>query len=332
MTGSKRVVVLASNSFSGAHLVDLLVAEGYEVAGISRSPEYPDCMLAYKRRRGAPFTFHRLDINRDLAAILDLVDALKAAYVVNFAAQGEVGSSFTHPMDHMRTNALGMAALAEGLRQRPFIERYVHISTPEVYGACLDPVPESTTYRPSSPYAASKASADLFNFVLHRTYGFPVVTIRATNVYGPHQQLYRIIPRAIIYARLGRKLPLQGGGLARKSYIHIGDVSRGELAAMLKGRPGEIYHLSPDGEAIAIRDLVQAVCDAVGVAFDDLVEIVPDRPGQDAVYLIDSTKARQELGWRPEIGFAAGIREMVEWIDREWETIKTLPSSYEHKP
>ena len=329
----KRVAVIGSNCFSGAHFVDLLLETGgYEVTGISRSPEYPDCMLAYKRHQDPPFAFHRLDINSELDQIIALLEAQRPAYVVNFAAQGEVRSSFEHPVHHLRTNTLGTAALCQALCELGFLERYLHISTPEVYGSTSGAIAENDCYDPSSPYAASKAAADLYNRVLYKTYGFPVVTLRSTNVYGPHQQLYRIIPRMAIYLKSGRRLTLDGGGKARKSYIHIRDISEGSLQAMESGEPGETYHLSPDGDGITIREVVETVCETMGAVFEDNVEVGPERPGQDAAYVIDSSKARRAFDWRPRIGFAEGVRQTVDWIERDWAQISGLPLAYEHRP
>jgi dTDP-glucose 4,6-dehydratase len=184
---------------------------------------------------------------------------------------------------------------------------------------------------PSTPYAASKAAGDLFVFTLVKQYGFPMVMIRSTNVYGKYQQLYRIIPRTAIYLKLGKKVPLQGGGKAIKSYIHIKDVCEGILAALRKGRDGEIYHFSPD-DSISIHDLVKKVCESMGYDFARSVEPVGERVGQDSRYVIDSSKARKELGWAPKISFEEGIREVVEWVQDNYELIIKEPLDYVHIP
>ena len=158
-----------------------------------------------------------------------------------------------------------------------------------------------------------------------------MVMIRSTNVYGAHQQLFKIIPRSAIYIKLGRTIELHGGGNAVKSYIHIRDVSRGELAAMEKGRNGEIYHLSPD-QGIAVRDVVKIMCGKAGVDFTKATKTVEERLGQDAAYVIDSSKAREELGWRPRVSFDEGISGVVDWVNENWEEIRKEPLEYVHKP
>jgi dTDP-glucose 4,6-dehydratase len=192
-------------------------------------------------------------------------------------------------------------------------------------------VTETTPDNPTTPYAASKAAADMLISTYQRQYGFPAITIRATNVYGAHQQLFKIMPRAVIYIKSGRKIQLHGGGVAVKSYIHIRDVSRGELAALFQGRVGERYHLSPD-EGVSVRQVVETISQRMGVRFEDCVDIVDERPGQDAAYVINSDKARTELGWLPTISLEAGLSDVVEWIEQNWDIIREQELEYVHKP
>ena len=173
---------------------------------------------------------------------------------------------------------MAIAALSNHLKDKTWLERYVHISSPEVYGTCEGTVKEDAPMNPSTPYAASKAAGDFMLFTLVKNYNFPLVTIRATNVYGAHQQLFKIIPRSVIYLKLGKIIELHGGGAAIKSYIHIRDVSRGELAAMERGANGEIYHLSPDG-GIAVRDAVSTICELIGKDFERCTRTVEERLG-----------------------------------------------------
>jgi dTDP-glucose 4,6-dehydratase len=158
-----------------------------------------------------------------------------------------------------------------------------------------------------------------------------LLTVRATNVYGARQQLFKIIPRSAIYLKLGNRIPLHGGGVAVKSYIHVRDVSRGELAILQRGEPGAIYHLSPDA-GISVREVVQAIAQRMGKPLAEAVTVVDERPGQDAAYVIDSTRARTELGWNPQIQFASGIDEVIRWVDEYWEEIQDQPLVYQHRP
>ena len=327
------VAVIGSNSFSGQDFVDLLLAERrVRVVGVSRSPEKSRLFLSYKDRGDlARFAFHRMDLNRDHEALLALLDQEKPAYVVNFASQSEVAPSWEHPEQWFETNAVAIARLGNFLKDKEWLRRYVHISTPEVYGTCDHPVAEDEPFQPSTPYAASRAAGELMLQTLVKSFEFPLVVIRSSNVYGAHQQLWKIVPRTAIYVRQGRKLQLHGGGRQVRSFIHIRDVSRGELAAMEHGRNGEAYNLAPE-RGLELRDVVAMVCERAGGDFATTVEAAGTRTGHDAVYELDASKACSELGWEPKVRLEDGVSEAVEWIEREWDAIVREPLEYVHKP
>lgn len=327
------VVVLGANSFSGQDFVDLLLDDPqYNVIGVSRSPERSSLFLKYLRRPDlSRYRYLALDLNRHLADLLDLLDTERPAIIVNFAAQSEVAPSWDHPADYFQTNCVALAGLVNQLRHRDYLKRFVQISSPEVYGTCLGQVLESAPVNPSTPYAASKAAADSLLAAYRRQFQFPVVTVRATNVYGAGQQLFKIIPRAAIYMSLGKVIELHGGGRAVKSYIQIRDVSRGERDVMERGRIGQIYHLSPD-QGISVRDLVTRMCRMMNIDFETATRTVDERPGQDAAYVIDSTLARTELSWRPTIDLEAGLNEVVDWVRNNLDAIRQLPLTYQHSP
>lgn len=329
-TSRPRALVIGSNSFSGSDFIDLLLETGrYDVVGVSRSPEKDAVFLPYRRHSNPPFTFHQVDCNTAGQKLLDLCDTLQPAYIVNFAAQSEVGPSWVTPWEWFQTNAVAVTRLVHALKDRAWLQRYVQISSPEVYGTCSGTVREDAPYHPSTPYAASKAAGDMSLATFAAHWQFPLVTIRATNVYGAHQQLHKIIPRSLLAIKQGRPIALHGGGHAVKSYIHIRDVSRGELAAMEQGEPGLIYHLSPD-RGIAVRDLVQRICAMMGVAFAKAVTATEERLGQDAAYIIDSTRAREAFGWRPQITLEDGLAGVRRWIEAHWQVLQHAPQDYVH--
>jgi dTDP-glucose 4,6-dehydratase len=329
----KTVVVIGSNSFSGSDFVELLLEEtSYRVVGISRSAEKSSLFLSYRKRQDlSRFAFRQMDLNHDTDRLQALLAELRPAYLVNFAAQSEVAPSWEHPEQWFQTNAVAIASLGNFLKDQKWLERYVHISSPEVYGTCEGTVNEQAPLNPSTPYAASKAAGDLMLFTLVKNFSFPLVMIRATNVYGAHQQLFKIIPRSAIYLKLKKQIELHGGGQAVKSYIHIRDVSRGELAAMERGNGGGIYHLSPD-HGVKVREVVGMLCNRLGVDFDKATKTVEERLGQDRAYVIDSSKARAELGWRPAVSLQSGLAGVVDWVEREWPRIQSEPLAYMHKP
>ena len=237
--------IIGSNSFSGAQFVDYLLTTNHSVTATSRSEQPHAVFLPYSNNPNlSNFTFHQLDLNHDLQTIMKLINDLKPSYVVNFAAQSMVAQSWENPDHWYTTNTVSTIKFHDELRTCSFIKKYVHISTPEVYGNCEGLVKENTHYEPSTPYAISRAAADMSLMSFYKTYDFPVVFTRAANVYGPGQQLYRIIPRTILYFLIGRKLQLHGGGESVRSFIHINDVSEGTYNAAINGKPGSIFHLS----------------------------------------------------------------------------------------
>jgi len=333
MKKMEKIVVIGSNSFSGSDFIDYALSEtNYDIHGISRSPEKTSLFLPYKKNPNLNrFTFHQMDLNQNMAELKKLLLDIKPQFIINFAAQSEVGPSWEHPEQWFRTNAVAIAELGNFLKDQDGLQRYVHISSPEVYGTCEGIVKEDAPLNPSTPYAASKAAGDLMLFTLVKNFNFPLVMIRSTNVYGAHQQLFKIIPRAVIFLKKGKIIELHGGGQAVKSYIHIRDISRGELLAILHGKNGQIYHLSPDA-GISIQDVVRMICEEMGKDIDSCTKTVAERTGQDKAYVIDSTKARGELGWNPKIPLNEGLRDVIRWIETNWNEISCQPLEYVHKP
>lgn len=332
MSGAEKFLVLGSNSFSGATFVDHLAGQGYDVLATSRSPEPHVALLPYQwNERPGRVRFRRIDFNHDLAALSALLEAEKPTHVVNFAAQSMVGESWLHPDHWMMTNVVSAVRLHEILRRYERLERYVHVTTPEVYGSTEGWVREDAPFNPSTPYAVSRAAGDMSLKTYFATYGFPVVFTRAANVYGPGQQLYRIVPRTILAAIGGQKLKLDGGGKSVRVFIHMTDVADATLRIAQKGRLGESYHIS-GYELVTIRDLVEMILNRLGKSFDDCVEIGPERPGKDTAYTLDSVKLRTELGWRDRIALEDGVADVIRWAERFKDSLAGLPARYEHKP
>jgi dTDP-glucose 4,6-dehydratase len=329
----KTTLIIASNSFTGSHLVQHCLEKGYKVIGISRSDEYPKIMLPYLYRSNdnSNFSYYKFDVNRDLESILKICDDNEPEIIANFAAQGEVRSSWLYPSQWYETNTISIVKLTDELRKRSYLKKYVTASTPEVYGSTSANLQENNYYSPSTPYAASKLAGDLHLLTLYKRYGFPVVFTRSANVYGIHQQLYRIIPRTIIYLKMQKKIQLHGNGKSERSFIHIRDVADATLKIAEKGNNGDIYHISPEGSDISIHSIVKTICEMMDYDFKSSVELIDQNFGQDSKYSINSSKLRSELNWKPRISLQAGIEEMITWIDDNWSDIRKMPLEYIHK-
>jgi dTDP-glucose 4,6-dehydratase len=329
-----RIAIIGSNSFSGASFAAHCLAQGLDVLGLSRSDEPHAAFLPYRWLPPdvqARFRFVRADLNSDLDALMATLHAFRPTVVVNFAAQGMVAQSWERPGDWYRTNVVGNVLFHDRLRHADWLEKYVHVGTPEVYGSTSGLIDETTGFNPSTPYAASRAACDLHLRTFLQQHKFPVVWTRAANVYGPGQQLYRIIPRTILFIKLGRPLSLHGGGHSTRSFIHIDDVAAATLAIAQRAPAGECYHLSTD-RFVSIRELVTMICGLLGADFDRVVRVTADRPGKDAAYLLDSRKVRTTLGWHDTVSLEDGIRATVDWVERHFAALRAQPLDYIHKP
>lgn len=328
-----RLVVLGSNSFTGSHVVANALQKGDSVLGISRSPEpnQPFLPRTWNPSSACDFSFIQADLNSQMHAAVNAIRDFAPEVVLNFAAQSMVAQSWDSPEHWYQTNVVALARLVKELEALPTLERYVHVTTPEVYGSTSDWVSENQIFAPSTPYAVSRAAGDWHLLAMHKARHFPVVFTRAANVFGPGQQLYRIVPKAALYAKLGRELPLHGGGMSRRSFIHVDDVAAATLVIAQRGTVGSTYHISTD-ELVTIRDLVAKVFEIAGV--DDpsrLVAPVDERLGKDLGYFLDSSRLREELGWRPLVDLEAGIRSVVTWIDANIDELIDVPSEYVHR-
>lgn len=329
---SQKYLIIGSNSFSGASFADFLLQGGNSVIGTSRSQEPHQAFLPYRwSGKDANFRFYNYDLNKDLAPLSALIKEEKPAFVVNFAAQSMVAESWKNPEHWFETNVMATIRLHEVLRHCDFLEKYVHVTTPEVYGSTDGFIKEDTPFNPSTPYAVSRAAADMSLKTYFDAYGFPVVFTRAANVYGPGQQLYRIIPRTILSILTGKKLQLHGGGHSRRSFIHMRDVSSATYKIAVEGVAGETYHISTD-EIVSVRELVERICTKLKVDFDSCVEVVGERLGKDAAYMLDSSKLRSTLGWDVEIALDQGLDECIAWVKRNLDAMKSMEWNYVHKP
>jgi len=237
--------------------------------------------------------------------------------VVHFAAETHVDRSILKADDFIRTNVQGTRVLLDAAR-RASVRRFLHISTDEVYGSLEGggAFDEEWPIRPNSPYAASKAGADVLARAYQVTFGLPVVITRTCNNYGPYQFPEKFIPLMIVNAWRDLPLPVYGDGLYVREWLHVEDHCRALAAVLAEGRPGEAYNIG-SGEERTNLEVVRAILGLVGKP-ESLIRHVKDRPGHDRRYALDHTKLRRELGFAPRIPFAAGLEGVVRWY-REHE-------------
>ena len=273
--------------------------------------------------------YKQIHIGQRLSQLMWWFDELKPELIVNFAALCEVGLSWTHAIDYYETNLMSLVRLTDELAKRSWFKKFVQIGSSEVYGSVSEAVDEFAPIRPSSPYATSKAAFDFHLQTVAKHQAFNAVVVMPSNGYCEGQTLNRIIPKAIIAALTGKKLQLQGGGIARKSYLHSDDISRAILLVAEKGLIGETYNCGPE-DPISIRTLVGILAVALGKNFSDIADIAPERLGQDSQYWLDSTKIKA-LGWSQQVSLQDGLERVIAWVKANPELL-TMDQSYTHRP
>ena len=339
------VIVTGGAGFIGSALVRQLNQAGVRVATIDK--------LTYaanpENLTGLPHPeSHRLyeaDIC-DMGAMRQIFAEAKPVAVYHLAAESHVDRSIDNPVPFLRTNVEGSAVLLSAARE--YLDRldatareqfrFLQVSTDEVYGALgMDGTfDEDSPYRPNSPYAASKASADHFARAFARTYNMPILLTNCGNNYGPRQFPEKLIPLTILNAVAGKKLPVYGAGEQVRDWIHVDDHAAALRAVVAKGVPREIYLIGARGERKNI-DVVRQICQILdqvkprrdGASYATQIEFVTDRPGHDERYAIDPRKIEGELGWRSAIGFDKGLRDTVDWYLGNEEFCRQAEARYD---
>ena len=256
---------------------------------------------------------HENICNRE--AVYQLFEKEHFDYVINFAAESHVDRSIEDPEIFLKTNILGTEVLLDACRKYG-IKRYHQVSTDEVYGDLPLDRPdlffiEDTPIHTSSPYSASKASADLLVLAYYRTYHLPVTISRCSNNYGPYHFPEKLIPLMIQKALRNEKLPVYGNGINVRDWLYVGDHCNAIDLIVRKGRDGEVYNIGGHNEKTNL-EVVKTILHELGKS-EDLIEYVKDRPGHDLRYAMDPSKIEKELGWKPEYNFESGIKATIKW-------------------
>jgi dTDP-glucose 4,6-dehydratase len=315
-----RVVITGAAGFIGSRFTEMLLDQadrlGYDDVVLLDALTYSgrreniESALGDSRVRFVLGSITDADVTNDVLA--------NAHTVVHFAAESHVDRSITGARTFFETNVLGTQQLLESAR-RHGVERFVHVSTDEVYGSI-----ESGSWRedhllePNSPYSSSKAGSDLAALAYHRTYGLSVMVTRCSNNYGPRQFPEKVIPLFVTNLKDGHKVPLYGDGLNVRDWLHVDDHCRGVLLVLESGRAGEIYNIG-GGTELTNRDLTDRLLALCG-RDTSMIEPVTDRLGHDRRYSVDWSKIKDELGYEPQVGFDEGLAATVQWYrdNEEW--------------
>lgn len=310
-----KLLVTGGAGFIGCNFIEYMLEAypDYEIINLDLLT-YAGCLENNKAVQGYPqYRFIHGDI-RDRAFIFELFEKEQFDWVVNFAAESHVDRSIQDPSSFLTTNVLGTQVLMDACRCYG-VKRFHQVSTDEVYGDLSfedDALfTEMFPLKASSPYSASKASADLLALSYWRTFKLPVTISRCSNNYGPFQFPEKLIPLMILKAMKGEKLPVYGTGENVRDWLHVWDHCRAIDFILHKGRVGEVYNVGGNNEYSNLT-IVKLIVDQLGKSYE-LIEFVKDRPGHDLRYAIDSSKIKYELGWEPLYTFEDGVSSTISW-------------------
>ncbi|MGE8540252.1 MAG: dTDP-glucose 4,6-dehydratase [Acinetobacter sp.] len=335
-----RILVTGGAGFIGSAVIRHIIQNtNNEVINVDKLTYAGNLESLLSVSDSARYQFSQTDIC-DRAALDRIFQEFKPDAVMHLAAESHVDRSITGPYAFLETNIIGTYHLLEASRQywnelgdeRKSNFRFHHISTDEVYGdleGTTDLFTETTSYSPSSPYSASKASSDHLVRAWNRTYGLPVVVTNCSNNYGPFHFPEKLIPLMILNALQGKPLPVYGNGQQIRDWLFVEDHARALYKVVTEGAVGETYNIGGHNEKANI-DVVHGICELLeelapnkpaGInIYKDLITYVKDRPGHDVRYAIDASKIKNELNWVPEESFETGLRKTVEWYlsNTEW--------------
>jgi dTDP-glucose 4,6-dehydratase len=273
------------------------------------------------------YKYYSYHIYYEQDLLLEILEREKPEVIINFAAQGEGAVSWKHSWRFFETNSVALSKLCEDLSKKKWLKRFIHIGTSEMYGSVDKPSKESDPIQPSSPYAASKVAFDLYLLSISKFLNFPMNIIRPSNAYCSGQLLHRIIPKTIVSGLIGRKIPLHGGGKAEKSYIHARDLGRAIYLVSEKAPLGKIYNAGPKIPT-SIKSVVELCANALGKNLNEICDLAPDRLGQDSKYWLDSSSIFQDTGWKQEIFWEEGLKEVIEWAEKNINYLKNYSTDY----
>jgi dTDP-glucose 4,6-dehydratase len=316
----KKILVTGGAGFIGSNFINYMLSNRNDIFIVNLDKlTYAGNLQNLKDVEKKPnYTFIKGDIVND-ELVGYLFQKYEITHIINFAAESHVDRSILGSEIFFRTNVLGTNVLLENAK-RFGVEKFVQISTDEVYGS-LGPegqFEETTPLQPNSPYAASKASADMVALAFHHTYNVPVVITRCSNNYGPYQFPEKLIPLMIINTLNNKKLPVYGDGLNVRDWIYVIDHNKAVELVLEKGESGEVYNIGANTEKPNI-EIVKLVLRQLGKS-ENLIEYVKDRLGHDRRYAINSNKIKTKLAWEAEYTFENAIQDTVEWYiqNKQW--------------
>ena len=328
----KKILILGSSSFAGASMVNFLLSKNnYLVHGTYRRKKIKQ-YLPYKYNKNLKlFKEHKVDFSGRANKILKILSTLKPDYIIDFASICMVNESWKNPEVYFKTNVLFKAQILRYLSSTKFLNKYIYISTPEVFGSSNNFINESNkVFNPSTPYATSKLAAEMLLINYFNFYKLPSIITRFSNFYGPGQPLYRLIPKIITCIDNRKKFPIEGSGKSKRNFIFSYDFCNGIYKTLIQGNIGKIYHFSGN-KFYSVLDIVKMVCDLKSFKLNKLIRKTRERTGQDLIYKLGSLRTQKELKWKPIYTLKKGLHEVINYHKKNFVNFSKINLTYKDK-
>ena len=328
----EKYLILGISSFSGASMAEYLLKKNKLVYGTYRNKKIkPYLPFRFYEEKTNKAKLIKIDILKDGNKLINYIKKIKPDYIIDFASICMVEESWANPKKYFEINLTGKINLIQSLNKLKNFKKYIYISTPEIFGSSNKNIKENCSiFAPNTPYANSKLSYEFLINSFAKNFNLPIIITRFSNFYGPGQPAYRLIPKIILSIKKGMKFPIQGSGNSKRNFIFSEDFCNGILKTIKKGKKGNIYHFSGK-ELYSVKEVIKKVCKIMKTDYKRLVYFKKDRVGKDKQYLLDCVKTRKDLAWKPVIKFDKGIRETINYINKNLSNFKKMPLNFKFK-
>jgi len=318
-----KILITGGAGFMGSEVVKQSIYKGYDVVVVDKLTYAGD--LKRLNEVEGKYKFYKTDIT-DSPEILRIMSKEKPEVVIHMAAETHVDRSILDASSFIDTNVKGTRIMLDAAKEYG-VTKFINMSTDEVYGALGEDgqFDETTPLDPNSPYSASKAAADMLGRAYFKTHSLPVITVRASNNYGPWQYPEKLVPVMIIKAYYNESLPVYGKGDNVREWLYVSDFSEAMLQIVEKGKPGEIYNVGSDGQEKRNIETVKTILQLMKKP-ESLINYVADRPGHDFRYSIKVDKIKNEIGWKPKVTFEEGMEKTVAWYLKNMKWVESKMS------
>ena len=325
-----KFLILGCGSFPGQALYANFIEKGYQVYGINRSKPKNKYYWEWNKDKLNPLNWQQINLYSQTDELIEAIKNISPTHIVDFMGQSMVGQSWDDPCLWYETNLGRKSKILETIRNLDSLEKYIRASTPEVYGSNDDLIDEKQNFNPSTPYAVSHSAIDFHIRCLGKEYDFPYLLGRFANFYGEGQQLYRVIPRAILSCITKKKFILDGKGNSSRRFIYTSDIIGAIESLIFHSHTQNEYNFSGDQD-ITITNLIKLICELTSTKFDEIVSYGPDRIGKDKTYRLNCERSKKDLAWEPKVSLESGVINVFNWISRNKDFLVNESWEYNHK-